>query len=162
MFIVIFVFCLRSPCSVVVACLLVCIFLYTLVVAIFLFIRWSCKSTHYFCFLVLLFIILITIFTYWIGHYNTLVRIGIQLFIPLMLCVLFLSMSSATYRIKATPNDRFFERLFMAIFSPQRFYWKVVEKMWAKKYFFTRTVWNMWARVWTTDFHLITQYTTTL
>ena len=50
LFIVICVFCLRCPCSVVVACLLVYPLFYTDVVAIFLFIRWSCKQAHYFCF----------------------------------------------------------------------------------------------------------------
>ena len=32
-----------------------------------------------------------------------------------MLCVLILYISGATYSLKSTPNDRFFEKLFMAI-----------------------------------------------
>ena len=33
-----------------------------------------------------------------------------------MLCVLILYISGATYSLKSTPNDRFFEKLFMATF----------------------------------------------
>ena len=32
-----------------------------------------------------------------------------------MLCVLILNISGGIYSLKATPNDRFFEKLFMAI-----------------------------------------------
>ena len=32
-----------------------------------------------------------------------------------MLCVLILYISGGTYSLKSTPNDRFFEKLFMAI-----------------------------------------------
>ena len=37
-----------------------------------------------------------------------------------MLCVLISYISSGTYSLKATPNDRFFEKLFMAIFFTLR------------------------------------------
>ena len=54
------------------------------------------------------------IYTYIIGHYNPSVRI-IDL-PPLMLCVSILYISDGTYSLKSTPNDRFFEKLFLAIF----------------------------------------------
>ena len=49
--------------------------------------------------------------TYIIGHYNSSVRI-----IDLVShCVLISHISGGTYSLKSTPNDRFFEKLFMAI-----------------------------------------------
>ena len=74
--IVICVFCLhlslKSCCCLFIPflyCTVVCLFIslplfYTDVVAKFLFIRWSCKQAHYFLFLKLLFIILITPFPF--------------------------------------------------------------------------------------------------
>ena len=47
------------------------------------------------------------IHTYIIGHYNSSVRIKIQLLTPLMLCALILYMSAGTFSIKSTSNDRF-------------------------------------------------------
>ena len=50
-----------------------------------------------------------------IGHFNLLVRI-IDLVSDTILCVLILYISGGTYSLNSTPNDRFFEKLFMAIF----------------------------------------------
>ena len=53
--------------------------------------------------------------TYTIGHYNASVRITSKLLTPLMLCVLIVYINGETYSLKSTPNDRFSEKLFMAI-----------------------------------------------
>ena len=45
--------------------------------------------------------------TYIIGHYNPSVRIPNQLIASFMLCALILCMSSGTYNLKSTPNNRF-------------------------------------------------------
>ena len=51
---------------------------------------------------------------YIIGHYNPSVWItDLVSHISLMLCVLILYVSGGTYSLKSTPNDRFFEKLFM-------------------------------------------------
>ena len=52
----------------------------------------------------------ISIHTYIIGHYNPLVRIIDLVSYPLRLGVLILYIS-----LKSTPNNRFFEKLFMAV-----------------------------------------------
>ena len=49
-----------------------------------------------------------------IGHYNPSVRITAQLLTTLMLCASILYVSAETYSLTSTPNDRFFEKLFMA------------------------------------------------
>ena len=73
MFIVIYVFCLRCPCCVVVA-------VFYIDVVIFLFIRWSCKQVYCFDFVVFFIIyfititIFVTIHTYKIGHWKPSVR----------------------------------------------------------------------------------------
>ena len=65
------------------------------------------------------------IHTYIIGHYNPLVRIidlVSHMSCHVMLCVLILDINGGTYSLKSTPNDRFFETLFMAIlFDSQSF-----------------------------------------
>ena len=54
--------------------------------------------------------------TYIIGHYNPSVRIIDLVFhTPLKLSVLILYIRGGTYSLKSTPNDRFFEKLFMGI-----------------------------------------------
>ena len=52
-----------------------------------------------------------------------------------MLCVLILYISGGTYSLKSTPNDRFFEKLFMAILFTQNFCLKSAERKSLKKYF---------------------------
>ena len=44
----------------------------------------------------------------------------LQFLTPLMLCMLILYISVGTYNLKSTPNDRFFEKLFMAIWFTLR------------------------------------------
>ena len=62
-----------------------------------------------------------------------------------MLCVLILSISHGTYSLKSPPNDRFFEKLFMAIYIfSQSFCQKsAAERKSPKKYFsyFVSDVW---------------------
>ena len=59
-----------------------------------------------------------------------------QFLTPLMLCVLILYISGGTYSLKSTPNDRFFEKRFMAVLIYfQRFYHKSAEKKSPQKYF---------------------------
>ena len=72
--------------------------------------------------------------TYIIGHYNPLVRIILT---PRMLCVLILYISGGTCSLKSsTPNDRFFEKLFMAVLIySQSFCRKYTERKQPKKYF---------------------------
>ena len=53
-----------------------------------------------------------------------------------MLCVLILYVSAGTYSLMSTPNDRLFQKLFMAIFIySQSFDQKSAEKKSPKKYF---------------------------
>ena len=55
---------------------------------------------------------------------------------PLMLCTLILYISGGTYSLKSTPNDRFFEKLFLAIFIySQIFCQKSTERKSPKEYF---------------------------
>ena len=52
-----------------------------------------------------------------------------------MLCVLILYINGGTYGLKSTPNDKFFEKLFMAIFIySQSFCQKSAERKSPKKY----------------------------
>ena len=54
-----------------------------------------------------------------------------------MLCALILYMSGETYSLKSTTNDRFFDKLFMAIlFTLRVFCQKSAERKSLKKYFF--------------------------
>ena len=56
------------------------------------------------------------IHSYIIGHYNPLVRIiDLVSHTTYVLCVLNLYICGGTYSLKSTPNDRFFEKLFMTI-----------------------------------------------
>ena len=53
-----------------------------------------------------------------------------------MLSVLILYISGGTYSLNSTPNDKFFEKLFMAIlFHAQSFCQKSIERKSPKKYF---------------------------
>ena len=45
-----------------------------------------------------------------------------------MLCVLILYISGGTYGLKSTPNDKFFEKLFVAILFTQNFFQKSAER----------------------------------
>ena len=55
--------------------------------------------------------------------------------IPLTLCMLMLYISAAIYSLKSTPNDRFFEKLFMGIWICSRgFCQKYAERKSLKKY----------------------------
>ena len=47
-----------------------------------------------------------------------------QFLVPLMLCVFILYISGRTYSLKSTPNDRYFEKLFMAILFALRIFAK--------------------------------------
>ena len=55
------------------------------------------------------------IHTYIIGHYNRSVRITAQLLPPLMLCALILYISSGSYSLTLTLNNRFLGNFFMAV-----------------------------------------------
>ena len=50
------------------------------------------------------------------------------------LCVLILYISPWTYSLQSTPNDKFFEKLFRAIFTSQSFCQKSAERKSPKKY----------------------------
>ena len=53
-----------------------------------------------------------------------------------MLCVLILYLSAGAYNLKSTPNDRFFEKLLMAVLIySQSFYQKSAERKSQNKYF---------------------------
>ena len=57
------------------------------------------------------------IHTYIIGQYSPSVRIiDLVSHTTYIVCVNFLYISGGAYSLKSTPNDRFFEKLFMAIF----------------------------------------------
>ena len=57
-------------------------------------------------------------YTYIIGHYNPSVRIiDLVSHTTYVVCANFLYISGGTYSLKSTPNDRFFEKLFMAVFE---------------------------------------------
>ena len=57
------------------------------------------------------------IHTYIIGHYNPSIKvIDLVSHTTYVVCVLILYLSGGTYSLKSTPNDRFFEKLFMAVF----------------------------------------------
>ena len=77
-----------------------------------------------------------------------------------MLCVFILYMSGGIYRLKSPPNDRFFVKLFMAIFTySQSFCQKSAERKAPKKYFFVFCFdVQPWTR--TLTLGLIRQYTT--
>ena len=76
------------------------------------------------------------IHTYIIGHYNTSVRIiDLVSHTTYVVCVNFIH-KWGDLQLKLTPNDRFFEKLFMAIFIySQSFCQKSAEKKSPKKYF---------------------------
>ena len=61
--------------------------------------------------------LLITMHTYIIGHYSPSVRIiDLVSHSTYVVCVNFIhNKVGGTYSLKSTPNDRFFEKLFMAI-----------------------------------------------
>ena len=75
--------------------------------------------------------------TYIIGHYKPSVRIiDLVSHTTYDVCVLILYISGETYSLKSDPNDRFFEKLFMAIlFYSQSFCQKFAERKSPKKYF---------------------------
>ena len=53
-----------------------------------------------------------------------------------MLCAFILYLNGGTYTLKSTPNDRFFEKLFMAtLFTSQSFCQESPERKSPKKYF---------------------------
>ena len=54
--------------------------------------------------------------TYIIGHYNPSSQDYWPSFLHHICCVLFLYISGGTYSLESTLNDRYFEKLFMAIF----------------------------------------------
>ena len=59
-----------------------------------------------------------------------------QFLTPLMLCVLILYISGGNYSLLSTPNDRFFEKLFIAIlFTLRVFARNLPKKKSSKKYF---------------------------
>ena len=81
--------------------------------------------------------------TYIIGHYKPSVRIMTYLPTPLTFYVLFLYSSDGTYSSKLIPNERLFNKLFMAIlFHSQSFCQKSSKGKSPKKYcVFLRDVW---------------------
>ena len=84
-----------------------------------------------------------------------------QFLTPPMLYVLILYISGGTNSLKATPNYRFFKKLFMAIlFYSQSFCQKSAEKIAEEILFVFR--FDAWPTTRTLGFHLISQYTTYL
>ena len=75
--------------------------------------------------------------TYIIGHYNPSVRIiDLVTHTTYVVCVLILYTSDGIYSLNSTPNGRFFEKPFMAIFIySQNFCQKFAERKSPKKYF---------------------------
>ena len=96
--------------------------------------------------------------TYVIGHYSPSVRI-IDL-VSHTTCVLILYISSGTYSLKSTPNDRFFEKLFIATlyqhsdFLPEICWEEIAEEM------FFVFCFDIWLGARTLAFHLRSQHTT--
>ena len=75
-------------------------------------------------------------FTYIIGHYNPSVRTIGQVSHTTCVCVLILYINGETYILKSTPNDRLFDKLFMAIcIYSQSFCHKSAERKSLKEYF---------------------------
>ena len=76
-------------------------------------------------------------YTYIIGHYNPSVRIiDLVSHTTYVVSVNFIHKWRGPYSLKPTPNDRFFEKLFMAIlFDAQSFCQKSAERKSPKKYF---------------------------
>ena len=70
------------------------------------------------------------IYTYTIGHYNTSVRIIDLVSHNTYVCVNFIDKWRDLHFLKSTPDDRFFEKLFMAIFCK-----KSTERKSPKEYF---------------------------
>ena len=76
------------------------------------------------------------IHTYIIGLYNPSVRVIDLVSHTTNLCALILYISGGTYSLKSTPNDKFFEKVFMAIlFYSQSCGQKSAERKSPKKYF---------------------------
>ena len=104
-------------------CLFIPSFIYTDVVAIFLYIRWSCQQVH--CCVFVAFVYLFnstisisgTICTYIVDHYKPSVRVTTYFLIPLMLCVLILYMSGRIYRFSLLSCQKSCLRNIFFIFS---------------------------------------------
>ena len=77
------------------------------------------------------------IHTYITGHYNPSVRIiDLVSHNTYVVCVNFIHKWRGTYSLKSTPNDRFFKKLFMAIFIySHSICQKSAERISPKKYF---------------------------
>ena len=76
-----------------------------------------------------------------------------------MLCVLILYISDGTYSLKSTPNDRFFEKLFMAIlFNLRVFATNLLRGNRRRNLFVFRS--DVWPGTRTLAFRLIGQHTT--
>ena len=75
-----------------------------------------------------------------------------------MLCVLILYISDGTYSLKSTPNDRFLEKLFMAIlFTFRVFARNLLRKEIAVEIFFVFRF-DVWPGTRTLAFRLISQH----
>ena len=77
-----------------------------------------------------------------------------------MLCVLILCISGGTYCLKATPNNRFFEKLFMAILFTLRVSARNMLRGNRRRNTFRISFWCVWPGTRTLVFRLISQHTT--
>ena len=99
--------------------------------------------------------------TYRIGHYNPSVRIiDLVSHTAYVVCVNFIYKLRGTYSLKSTANDRFFEKLFMAVLIyTQSFCQKSAERKSPKKYFsYFSLMSGLGLEPWL--FRLISQHTT--
>ena len=86
-------------------------------------------------------------------------RLLTQFLTPLMLCVLILYISDGTYSLESTSNDRFFEKLFMAILFTLRVFVRNLLRRIAEEILFV-FCFDVWPGARTLAFHLISQHTT--
>ena len=100
-------------------------------------------------------------FIYIIGHYNPSVRIiNLVSHTTYVVCVIFLYISGGTYSLKSIPNDRFFEKLFMAILFTHRVFARNLLRGNRRKNTFSYFCFDDWPGARTLAFRLISQHTT--
>ena len=99
--------------------------------------------------------------TYVIGRYNPSVRIiDLVSHTTYVVCVNFLYISGGAYSLKSTPNDRFFEKLFLAIlFWHSEFLPEICSEEIAEEILFV-FCFDVWPGTRTLAFRLISQHTT--
>ena len=104
--------------------------------------------------------IYVYIHTYLMGHYNPSVGIiNLASHTTYLLSINFIHNRRGTYSLKSTPNDRFFEKLFMAIFicNPE-FLPEICWDEIAEEEILFAFCFDVWPGAWTRVLRLISQY----